>query len=132
MKAFVDTSAIFALMVCTDRSHDQARAAFGDLRRRQAVLFTTSYVLVESYALLAARVGLGAAQEFRDRLGPLLSVTWVDHELHERGLDLAFEQKRRRLSLVDCVSFVVMRQQRISSAFAYDEHFVDAGFSLVS
>jgi predicted nucleic acid-binding protein len=39
---------------------------------------------------------------------------------------------RRSLSLVDCVSFVVMRQLAIRDAFAFDRHFEEQGFTLVS
>jgi len=32
--------------------------------------------------------------------------------------------------LVDCLSFVVMRQHRISVALTFDRHFIQAGFTL--
>ena len=32
-------------------------------------------------------------------------------------------------SLTDCISFVVMRDENINTAFAFDHHFVQAGFS---
>jgi uncharacterized protein len=36
--------------------------------------------------------------------------------------------KDHPLSFVDATSFAVMRQQRIQHAFAFDAHFVAAGF----
>jgi predicted nucleic acid-binding protein len=41
-------------------------------------------------------------------------------------------RQKRLLSLVDAVSFVVMRQRRIAEAFAFDPHFEEENFSLVS
>jgi predicted nucleic acid-binding protein len=41
------------------------------------------------------------------------------------------DRKRRDVSLVDAVSFVVMRQRRLEHAFAFDPHFEDEGFSLL-
>jgi predicted nucleic acid-binding protein len=38
---------------------------------------------------------------------------------------------RRRLSLVDCTSFEVMRRLGITSAFAIDRHFVEQGFEVL-
>jgi predicted nucleic acid-binding protein len=35
------------------------------------------------------------------------------------------------LSAVDAVSFVLMRRERIRTAFAFDHHFAAAGFRLV-
>ncbi|HYT77414.1 MAG TPA: hypothetical protein VEL79_21840 [Vicinamibacterales bacterium] len=37
---------------------------------------------------------------------------------------------RRRLSLVDHVSFLVMRRRKVSTAFAFDPDFTSAGFQL--
>ena len=54
-----------------------------------------------------------------------------DEDLHERGLDLLLSRKRRRLSLVDAVSFVQVEAQRLDRAFAFDEHFAKAGFEPV-
>jgi len=36
------------------------------------------------------------------------------------------------LSLVDAVSFITMRQRNVAEAFAFDPHFEQEGFSLVS
>jgi len=38
------------------------------------------------------------------------------------GVDLLLERRKRRLSLVDAVSFVTMRQRRVVEAFALDPH----------
>jgi len=37
----------------------------------------------------------------------------------------------QRFSLTDAVSFEVMRREQISRAFAFDQHFVTAGFELL-
>jgi uncharacterized protein len=130
-RVFVDTSGVYALMVASDSSHDRAAGAFRNLEQRRAPLTTTSYVLIESYALLGRRVGLEAAEAFRSDFPPLLEVVWVDQSLHERGLDLLFEKRLQDLSLVDAVSFVTMRDQDIEEVFAYDSYFEQEGFSLV-
>jgi uncharacterized protein len=125
---FVDTSALYALLVRSDDRHDAARRAFRGLKDREAPLLTTSYVLVETYALLGRRVGAGAVQAFRAEFAPLLDVVWVDRRLHEAGLDLLGSSGDRTLSLVDAVSFRAMRDRRLDDVFAYDHHFRDEGF----
>ncbi|MDG4596628.1 MAG: PIN domain-containing protein [Candidatus Contendobacter sp.] len=57
-QVFVDTSAILALLVATDEAHPAAKMAFARLAAREAALLTTSYVLVETYALLGRRLGI--------------------------------------------------------------------------
>ena len=118
-------------MVPTDAAHVLARKAFAHLKDRQASLVTTSYALVETYALLGRRVGLDAVGAFRADFEPLLDVVWIDGELHEDGLDLLMKERTRDLSLVDAVSFIVMRRQQIDEAFAYDRHFSRRGIRIV-
>ncbi|MDJ0761998.1 MAG: PIN domain-containing protein [Myxococcota bacterium] len=126
-RVFVDTSAILALLVANDENHDDAVHKFDALRLEKAELVTNSYVLVETYALLGRRFGASAVRRFRNNFAPLLNVTWVDEEMHEAGLDLLADQSKRRLSLVDAVSFAQMNAQRIDRAFAFDRHFSSHG-----
>lgn len=128
---FVDTSALLALLVGDDSSHRAAKRAFDSLLREQARLFTTSYVLVETYALLGRRHGHDAVQRFRNDFAPLLNVVWVDAELHEAGLDVLLGSATRSLSLVDAVSFAAMRARGANRVFAFDRHFASAGFEPV-
>jgi uncharacterized protein len=129
---FVDTSAILALLNPLDESHGAARSVFAKLESSEARLVTSSFVLVETYALLARRLGLEAVVAFRREFAPLLDVVWVGSTLHESGLDLLLDRGLRDLSLVDAVSFLVMREHRIDEAFAFDRHFRAEGFSLPS
>lgn len=128
---FVDTSAFLALLIANDEAHESAKAVFATLQTRRARLVTTSYVLVETYALLGRRLGTAAVRAFREDFAPLLEVVWVDRELHEAALDELLERAARTLSLVDATSFVVMRRRRIEEAFVFDRHFTQAGFTLV-
>ena len=128
---FVDTSAILALLVEGDRTHRSAVAAFDTLRRRAALLVTTSYVLVETYALVSRRLGLEAVASFREEFAPVLEVVWVAAPLHERALDELLVRDSASLSLVDVVSFLVAREQDVDEVFAFDRHFEQEGFRLV-
>jgi predicted nucleic acid-binding protein len=51
-RTFVDTSAYFALLDADDANHTQARAIGARLIAERAHLFTTSFVLTETHALL--------------------------------------------------------------------------------
>jgi len=129
---FADTSGLFALLSTTDENHSRAKYAFANLRTRQALLVSTSYVLVETYALLGRRLGLDAVRSFRADFAPVIDVVWIDEALHNAGLDLLLDRRKRQLSLVDAVSFVVMRRRSVAQAFAIDPHFDQEGFSLVT
>jgi predicted nucleic acid-binding protein len=130
--AFLDTSAILALMNPKDGMHRRARRAFEALQGEEAALLTTSLVLVESYALVGRRLGLEAVRAFREDLAPLAAVVWVDEATFEAGLDLILARKKRHLSLVDGVSFLVMQRHGLERAFAFDPHFEEEGFTTLS
>jgi predicted nucleic acid-binding protein len=98
---FADTSGLLALLSSTDDNHARAKRAFANLRARQALLVSTSYVLVETYALVGRRLGLDAVRSFRADFAPLIDVVWVDNA----GIDLLFDRRKKLLSLVDAVSF---------------------------
>ena len=116
-RIFVDTSAILAFLNPDDVQHSAASAAFQRLAASSATLITTSYVLVELYALLGRRMGMEAVSRFRQTFTPLLDVVWVDRELHEAGLDLLIDREDRHLSLVDAVSFLTIRSRKLDGAF---------------
>ncbi len=132
MKVFADTSGIFALLVVNDSMHQQARLAFADYSKHRAQLFTSSFVLVETTALLQRRIGLSAIRDLNTRILPLFDIIWTDKEWYSRAVQRLFLEGRKDLSLVDCLSFEIMESYDISEAFAFDKHFDEMGFSLPS
>jgi len=131
VRVFLDTSGLYAALVRTDRSHESAKAKLTALLEdRGAVLLTTNFVTLETLSLLQARIGLDAALEFDRLLCPLLDVVFVDDKLYRRGIRRLALRRRRKVSLVDCVSFVLMEEQCLELAFALDRHFEQEGFRL--
>lgn len=125
MKVFVDTSALLALMDASDQQHAQASICWHALLKEE--LHTTNYVLVETIALLQNRLGLTLVQPLLTLLS-IVEVGWVSEELHQAGIARLLQEARRRLSLVDCVSFEYMLREQITVAFTFDKHFAEAGF----
>ncbi len=131
MSVFVDTSAFYALLVASDDAHAAVRAALARVLDAQRPLWTTSFVIVETMALLQHRIGLSAARDFDDEVLPVVRVRWVDEALYRLGTDRLWREDRRHLSLVDTVSFEFMRTEGISSVLAVDPHFAAAGFRVL-
>ena len=77
MSVFVDTSAVYALLVETEEGHRAVVRSFEQLLRKGRSLFTTNYVVVESAALLQHRFGLAPVRDLVDRLLPVVTVRWV-------------------------------------------------------
>jgi uncharacterized protein len=123
---FVDTSAVIAHLDAEDRRHAEASATL-DWLRGAATLVTTNYVEVECLAVCRRRLGREAAIVLVDELMPVLEVIWVTPQIHAVAI-AAYRSGRNATSLVDEVSFAVMRSRGISEAFAYDGDFDREGF----
>lgn len=131
MSVFVDTSALYAILVGTERDHVAVTAAFKRSLERGQALHTTNYVLVECAALLQHRVGLAAVRDLDEHFVPLFTVNWIDADLHRRAVERLVRMDRRRISLVDAASFVVMEREGISDVLGLDSDFSTEGFRLV-
>jgi predicted nucleic acid-binding protein len=128
--AFIDTSAIYALLDADDADHEAAARWF-DGPGQDHELFTHNYVVVESAALVHRRLGAAASRALFDRLFPAIEVQFVDERLHEAALKGWLSFGRRRSSLVDWVSFELIRRRVIEQAFAFDEDFAAQGIAVV-
>lgn len=125
---FVDTSALYSLLDRNDANHAEASRQWRRLLADDSHLVTSNHVLVETAALVQGRLGMDAKRDFHESIAPLLAVHWVDNALHAQGVSAVLTANRRRLSLVDCVSFVVCRRLSIDRVFAFDPHFSEQGF----
>ena len=93
---------------------------------------TSNYILLETLALLQNRLGMEATRAFHDDLLPLINIEFVSSGAHRSGVAALLSASRRDLSLVDCVSFEVMRTSGINTVFAFDKHFKEQGFTLIA
>lgn len=125
---FVDTSAICAILDRNDANHESAKTSWSTLLDSGHPLFTTNYVVVESCALAQSRLGLDAVRVIQEDLLPVMKIVWVDEATHSLAMTALLAAQRRKLSLVDCASFAVMRMKGSQVAFAFDQHFAEERF----
>lgn len=126
---FLDTSAIYALADAADPNHERAKELFGKALERGAEFLVHNYILVESAALLQSRLGLSPALRFLKE-SESFRIHWVTAQDHHRAVRLLEERGKRGLSLVDCLSFLVMREHKVHKALAFDPDFVQEGLEL--
>lgn len=127
---FVDTSALLAFLDRDASQHDAVVAALSRvLTDRSGV--THNYVLVETEALCHRRLGSPIARRLLVDVVPAIEVIWVDAGLHEVAVSTHLRKLRRRSSLVDHVSFELMRRLNVGSAVALDNDFAREGFELL-
>jgi predicted nucleic acid-binding protein len=125
-----DTSGFFALMDARDPAHLKARRWLVSERGRARPL-TTEWIIGETCTLLVARKRPHLVARFLDYLeqSAVLLVLNPDEALLASAKELIRRQAEQGYSFVDCISFCVMKERRISQALTTDEHFRKAGFS---
>jgi uncharacterized protein len=132
MNIFADTSGLFALLVKNDYMYVSARENFNYFAENNVQLVTSSFVLVETTALLQSRIGLAPVKDFNAKILPLLDIVWVDDKWFAKAMQRLIGQNNRDISLVDCISFEIMDAHQIEYAFAFDKHFEANGFTIAA
>jgi predicted nucleic acid-binding protein len=130
MSVFADTSGLYAVFDRDDANHVRAKAAWAEWLNKEETLLTNNYVLLEMAALLQNRIGLAAVRALHEDVVPLLHVDWVTEDQHRAGMETVLTASRRKLGLVDCVSFQTMRKHGVRTAFCFDAHFREQGFEM--
>ena len=131
MTVFVDTSALYAVLDQDDTNHASARESWARLLQESVNLSTSNYVLVETSALLQRRLGIAALRVFHEDIVPLLRIDWVARQQHHAGVEAVLAATRKKLSVVDCVSFQIMRENSMRAVFCFDKHFHEQGFDTI-
>lgn len=127
---FVDTSAWFELFDSGSPFHKDVAGALSAADRP---VVTTTHVLAELSALMVGRLSHSHATRAGTfiRTSPDVTVVHPDHADESAAWHLFAERPDKRYSLTDCLSFVIMRRLKLTTALALDRHFAQEGFDLV-
>lgn len=127
---FVDTSGWYAALTRRDRDHPVASKF---IRCWKDQLVTTDYVLDETLTLIQRRIDHGTAVEFLNKLeqSAMLELVFVGHEDFYNAQSLFRSRSDKQWSFTDCTSFTVMSRLKLKQALAFDNHFLQAGFTLI-
>jgi predicted nucleic acid-binding protein len=129
LTVYVDTSALLAILDADDANHGSASEVWRQMLAEGRVLVCNSAVLIESAALIQARLGLQALEAFRDGMLPILLVDWLDEQTFGSAVDGVIAGERRQVSVVDRSSFETARRLGVTDVLAFDKHFADEGFN---
>ena len=130
-EVFIDTSAFYALIDRSDRYHQSASKLWTHFLDKGYYLKTSNYVVVETLALLQNRLGFEAANLWSRDVLSIVETLWIDEVLHNLAFEIWFGLGRRKLSLVDCASFIIMRHEKMEKVFGFDKHFSEHGFEVL-
>jgi predicted nucleic acid-binding protein len=131
MSILIDTAAFLAVLNANDEFHPLALKSWVEIISSDSVLFSSSYIILETTALLQHRFGVEALRLFESDVLPVVETIWVDEIIHKQGMSALLAANRRDLSLVDCTSFEIMRQMGMDKVYTFDLHFREQGFKVI-
>jgi hypothetical protein len=127
-EAFIDTSFVIALTNKSDQYHAQALTLAAAFDKKP--LITTDAVLTEIGNALARNFKEASVQIIEYFLNSdEVEIVPLNPELFRRAFELYRSHADKTWGLVDCVSFVVMRDFGLSRSLTADRHFEQAGFT---
>ncbi len=126
-KAFVDTSFILAIVSEKDELHQKAKEL---IKTHGKFLWLTTDLVLYEVANSLARNAKPQAQkiivDFLEADG--IEIIYASPALFRKGFALYCDYADKTWGLIDCVSFIVMRENNITDALTNDKHFQQAGF----
>lgn len=130
---FVDAGAWIAITDTRDKYHRAAAEQYKYLIEEQINLVTTNLVVAEAYIVIRRTGGHDPALRFLRsiRESVRLRKIYSDARIEADAEEILERFADQNFSLADAVSFVVMRDREIEEAFAFDKHFIIAGFDLL-
>lgn len=130
-RIFVDSGFVIALINQRDQYHQQAsqlaeRLAGHPLITTDAVLLEVGNALARNYKQKAIEI----IEQFLD--SDEVEIVSLTPQLFSQALNQYKQYEDKEWGLVDCASFVVMREAGINQALTFDRHFAQAGFQVLN
>ena len=132
-KLLLDTGAWVAIEDGGDSRHEDA-LRFKEAVAGEYLLFTTDYILDETFTLLLVDCGHDSVLTFKRgidlmRRGGILRVVPIMQSLFDDAWDVFVRfNSDKQWSFTDCTTYTVMKQMGITEVFAFDRHFDQMGF----
>jgi uncharacterized protein len=128
---FIDAGGFYALVSPRSESHELAVGIMNEAMRQRRRAVTTDYIIDETATLLRARGLTRLLTEFfrLTEESQALTTEWVTPDRFAASRKFMLKHLDQEFSFTDCVSFVVMKELRLTDALATDNHFRIAGFN---
>lgn len=135
MRLFIDTWGWLTLRDRREARHEEVKSLYHNLRNQKGNIFTTDYVLDETFTLLFRRLSFSQARESLEMLDEAmqagyLQLEWITPGRFEQAKRLRLKfQDKPRISFTDLTSMVVMDELGITDILTEDAHFAQVGMN---
>lgn len=133
---FIDTWGWYALADINDSQHQKVNQIINFLSEFKIHLFTTDFILDETYTLVRSRIHHEASLLIHKEIeilsdGKLLKIFHVTTEVQQTAWKIFERYSDKAFSFTDCTSFAIMRSMEITHVLTNDHHFRQMGFSIM-
>ena len=131
-EVFADTSGWASSFIKSEHDYAKASELMRGWQQQNRRVVTTNYVLSELVVLFTRfRLDRERVLDYIKsiRSNPLFEVVHIDKALDAEVWRLLENRLDKAWSLVDAVSFIVMKNRGITEALTTDHHFEQAGFT---
>ena len=130
---FIDTGAFIAKYITKDELHRASTSFWAVLEQGKERLYTTNFVLDETFTLLGRRAGYAFAATRARAILSSSAITIIRPSKYDEieAVKLFEKFADQSVSYTDCISFVLMRSNKIERVFTFDRHFGMAGFTII-
>jgi len=129
-RIFIDTAFVVALVNQKDQYHKQALILSQEYENTPMII--TEAILLE--------IGNALAKDFKHEAVDIINAFQSSDEvitieqntqLFQKGFEMYEKYQDKDWGIVDCISFVAMRENNVTDALTLDDHFKQAGFNIL-
>ena len=134
-RIFIDTSGWIELILSGEKFHKEVTAYFTDELKKGSNLFTSDYVLDESFTRLLTNQSFHSAKTLREKTreaqkaGHLL-IFWMDEVLFDKTWDFFEKFNDQNMSFTDASIAALMRNFKLDEILTLDQGFRNIGFTV--
>lgn len=127
---FLDTAFAIALISPNDAFHEKALELANMIEATKSSLVTTRAVVIEVGNALSKQSLRKSAVTLIDSMeaDETVIIVSVSDDIYNEAFNLFRSRLDKEWGLTDCISFVVMKQRKVTNALTTDQHFQQAGF----
>ncbi len=116
---FIDTGAFLARYLRKDQHHRSAVAVWNKLGSSRKKCVTSNFVLDETFTVLGRWAGYDFAVQRAKNIyaSQVLSICRPDRKDEINALQFFEKYADQRVSFTDCISFVLMKRERVNRVF---------------
>ena len=130
----IDTSALGALVMSSERAHQHYLLTLQELSPQQNLsIITTDYIIDEWFTMLRCKLKIPVHDifEFYDEICPSLIIIPITSDIFEAAIKLLRKYDDHFLSFTDATTVALMKKENIHSILTTDHDFQIFGFEIL-